>query len=117
MFRYLPQLWWTNPIPDKLRELWHFERPEIQKFLHENYKMMDSDLLPIRVLRSIYEQQRSHSEPVGLRLFTDYPEKVNAFVNSTFYDPQNWSHELSHYLLDKPEMFISSVVDHMGNII
>tara|TARA_B110000305_G_scaffold224901_1_gene270905 strand:- start:651 stop:1721 length:1071 start_codon:yes stop_codon:yes gene_type:complete len=117
MFRYLPQLWWTNPIPDKLREFWHFERPEIQQFMHKNYKMMDSDLLPIRVLRSIYEQQRSHSEAVGLRLFTDYPEKVSAFVNSTFYDSQNWSHELSHYLLDKPEMFISSVVDHMGNII
>jgi len=114
MFRYLPHLWWTNPIPDKVREFWYFERPEIYEFMTKNYKKFDLDLLPIRVLRSMYEHR---SEQIGLRLFTDNPEKMNVFVNSIFYDPQTWSHELSHYLLDKPEMFINSVFDHTGHLL
>ena len=116
MFRYLPQLWYTNDIPNKVRDFWYFERPEIYQFMDKNYGHIEHlEFLPIRALKLMYEQQRS--DQIGLRLFTDYPEKVSAFVNSTFYDSQNWSQELTHYLVDKPEMFIGSMVNHMGHIL
>jgi len=57
LFRYLPSLWYTHPIPEDLREYWYTERPEILKFMQKNYGHLDIEFLPNRVLKEIYEKQ------------------------------------------------------------
>lgn len=37
VFRYLPYLWYKNPIPDDLREYWYNKKPEILRYFVENY--------------------------------------------------------------------------------
>ena len=112
MFRYLPQLWYTHSIPDTVRNFWYFERPEIYQFMIKNYGFLKTDnaFLPMRV---IYEQTRKNE----LKLFTCNPETITHLSHTTFYDSQNWSHELTHYLADKPEMFINLVFDQVGQIL
>ena len=37
LFRYLPSLWYTHPIPNNLREFWYTERLDIYNFMKKNY--------------------------------------------------------------------------------
>lgn len=61
LFRYLPSLWYKYPIPDELREFWYNERPEIYKFMKQNYGHLDIDFLPDRLLKEAYENNQLHS--------------------------------------------------------
>ena len=60
LFRYLPYLWYSHPIPDKLREFWYTERPEIYEFMKKSYGHLDIEFLPNRILKEMYEQQQDH---------------------------------------------------------
>ena len=57
LYRYLPSLWYTHPIPDDLREFWYTERPEILKFMKKNYGHLDIEFLPNRILKEMYDKQ------------------------------------------------------------
>jgi hypothetical protein len=115
MFRYLPSLWFSHPIPDKLREFWYLERPEIYRFMKNNYGHLDIDFLPNKILKQIYEsQQHSH---LTVNAFTQDTEKLKVLLSHAFYNSQIWSQEFSHHLLDKPDTFISSVFEHVGNVV
>ncbi len=57
LYRYLPSLWYTHPIPNKLREFWYNERLDIYNFMKKNYAHLDIDFLPNRILKEVYEQQ------------------------------------------------------------
>lgn len=112
MFRYLPQLWYTNPIPDIVRNFWYYDRPEIYQFMIKNYGSLKTgnEFLP---MRAIYEQTRTGT----LKLFTSDLENLSSLGITTCYDPQNWSHELTNSLIDKSEMVINSICDHMVHIL
>jgi hypothetical protein len=45
-FHYLPYLWYKYPIPSNLREFWYFERPDILKFMEENYAQFGINFRP-----------------------------------------------------------------------
>ena len=57
LFRYLPSLWYTNPIPNHLREYWYTERPEIYEFMEKNYGQLNINFLPDRLLENISDPQ------------------------------------------------------------
>lgn len=112
MFRYLPQLWYTNPIPDIVRNFWYYDRPEIYQFMIKNYGSLKTgnEFLP---MRAIYEQTRTQT----LKLFTCDFENLRSSCINTCSEPQNWSHELTNSLIDKSEMVINSICDHMVHIL
>jgi len=64
LFRYLPSLWYTHPIPDKLREFWYTQRPEILNFMKKNYGHLDIEFLPNRILKEVYEKEHVHKSLV-----------------------------------------------------
>ena len=53
LFRYLPSLWYTHPIPNNLREFWYTERLDIYNFMKKNYTHLDIPFLPDRILKDI----------------------------------------------------------------
>ena len=112
MFRYLPQLWYTNPIPDIVRNFWYYDRPEIYQFMIKNYGSLKTgnEFLP---MRAIYEQTRTGT----LKLFTCDLDNLSSSCINTCSEPQNWSHEFTNSLIDKSEMIINSICDHIGHIL
>jgi len=114
VFRDLPRLWYDEPIPDKLREFWYTERPDIYKFMKTQYHHLDMDILPDRILKQIYESQYSHHP---IKAFTENTDKLKALSTYMFYDLPSGSHDLSHQLIDQSNLFVSSIVDTMGNFI
>ena len=57
LYRYLPSLWYTHPIPDQLREFWYNQRREIFDFMQKNYGHLDIEFLPNGILKEMYEHQ------------------------------------------------------------
>jgi hypothetical protein len=57
LYRYLPSLWETEPIPNSLREFWYEQRPDILKFMKKNYGQLDIDFEPNSVLQGIYDKE------------------------------------------------------------
>lgn len=57
LFRYLPSLWYTHPIPNKLREFWYNERPDIFNFMKKNYAHLNIDFLPDYILKDFSQYQ------------------------------------------------------------
>jgi hypothetical protein len=58
LFRYLPSLWYTHPIPNPLREFWYTERVDILNFMKKNYAHLDIEFLPDQILKDL--AQHSH---------------------------------------------------------
>ena len=56
LFRYLPSLWYTHPIPNNLREFWYTERLDIYNFMKKNYSHLDIPFLPDQILKDISQQ-------------------------------------------------------------
>jgi len=54
-FRYLPILWYRHPIPDKVREFWYTERPDILKYMQKAYKNLPIEFLPDRIINEDLE--------------------------------------------------------------
>jgi len=46
VFHYLPILWYRYPIPNKIREFWYTERPDILEYLQRSYHNLDVQFLP-----------------------------------------------------------------------
>lgn len=92
LFRYLPSLWYTHPIPDKLREFWYTQRPEILNFMNKNYGHLDIDFLPNRILKEIYEKEQLPNSTLNTlsgisnKLISIVPDQVITLTNFTF-DP------------------------------
>jgi len=74
LFRYLPSLWYAHPIPDKLREFWYIQRPEILNFMQKNYGHLDIDFLPNRILKDIYE--KDHLQNLNLNTLSFISNKL-----------------------------------------
>lgn len=92
LFRYLPSLWYTHPIPDKLREFWYKERPEILDFMEKNYKHLDIDFVPNRILKEIYKYQQEQNM---------IADSVQNLSTSMICQVSLYSHDLIGYLSEK----------------
>ena len=55
-FRYLPQLWYTHPIPNEIREYWFYQRPDILKYMIDNYEQLGVKVYPDNILK-FFEQE------------------------------------------------------------
>jgi hypothetical protein len=58
LFRYLPSLWYTHPIPNSLREFWYSERIDILNFMKKNYGHLQIDFLPDQILKDLSQHQQ-----------------------------------------------------------
>lgn len=92
LFRFLPSLWYSHPIPEELREYWYTERPEILKYMQKNYNKLDIEFLPTRVLKEMYEQKH--------RMKLDTMPTVEASVNHINHLSTNIIAESSNYITD-----------------
>lgn len=92
LFRYLPSLWYTHPIPDKLREFWYSERPDILNFMNKNYNHLDIDFLPNRILKELYEKDQLQNSitnslnGMSNKLISLVPDQLIVVTNFVF-DP------------------------------
>ena len=89
LFRYLPSLWYTQPIPDGLREFWYSQRRDIFNFMQKNYGHLDIEFLPNRILKEIYEQQQATKSLIGdttniNELSTNLVSNVSIYSNYVF---------------------------------
>lgn len=87
LFRYLPSLWYTQPIPDKLREFWYTQRPEILNFMQKNYSNLEIDFLPNRILKEIYEKEQIQNitiEGISNKLLSIIPDQLMTIADSSF---------------------------------
>ena len=58
LFRYLPSLWYTHPIPNQLREFWYTQRLDILNFMKKNYAHLNIEFLPDHILKDLSQQQQ-----------------------------------------------------------
>ena len=58
LFRYLPSLWYTHPIPNQLREFWYTERLDILNFMKKNYAHLNIEFLPDNILKDLSQHQQ-----------------------------------------------------------
>ena len=58
LFRYLPSLWYTHPIPNQLREFWYIERLDILNFMKKNYAHLNIEFLPDNILKDLSQHQQ-----------------------------------------------------------
>ena len=90
LFRYLPSLWYTHPIPNNLREFWYTERLDIYNFMKKNYAHLDIPFLPDRILKDISQNPQlinplaenfSHIRNLSTNLVSDISLDMNPVFN------------------------------------
>lgn len=101
LFRYLPSLWYTHPIPDDLREFWYTERPEIYQFMKKNYGHLDIEFLPNRILKEIYQHHHDHS------LLTENIDKLKNISTYILSDSANYLPEFTNSIFQKQTILFS----------
>ena len=109
LFRYLPSLWYTHPIPDNLREFWYTQRRDIFNFMQKNYSHLDIEFLPNRILKEMYEQQHINKSLIGeTSNIKDFSLNLASNV-STGLD-YGFNHFINHqgsFILDLTDKFIT----------
>lgn len=108
MFRYLPSLWYTHPIPDKLREFWYTERKEIFNFMEANYKQLKIDFLPDRILKEMYEQEQIKNSLI---------DNVNNLSTEVISQVSETSLKLSNFSFDNSLNLFDSFFNNIHQII
>jgi len=105
LFRYLPSLWYTHPIPNKLREFWYTQRPEILNFMQKNYGHLDIDFLPNRILKEIYEKEQLQSSTfnnlnvISNKLISTVPDTLNGLTNFSFDPDLNFFNSINSTII------------------
>jgi len=99
VFHYLPILWYRYPIPNKIREFWYNERPEILDYMQKAYKDLDIQFLPDNVIQQLNQQ----------RLTADLSQIHDYLIVKSSYLSQTVSTEiLSRNDMVEENAFISS---------
>ena len=105
LFRYLPSLWYTNPIPDNLREYWYTQRRDIFDFMQKNYGHLDIEFLPNRILKEMYEKQHVTKSLVGDN--SNLKElSTNLISHVSLHSDHIYNHYIHHHI-----NFISDITD------
>ena len=93
LFRYLPSLWYTHPIPNNLREFWYTERVDILNFMKKNYTHLDIHFLPDRILKDI-----SQNPQVTKPLTENFPDVTHLSTNLLCHVPTDNNQFLNFFV-------------------
>ena len=105
LFRYLPSLWYTHPIPNKLREFWYIQRHDIFNFMQKNYGHLDIDFLPNPILKKIYDYQYLTKPLVeNINSIKELPMILICKISI------NFEHDLD-YFINHQEKFLFTFID------
>lgn len=109
LFRYLPSLWYTHPIPDKLREFWYSQRRDIFNFMQKNYGHLDIEFLPNRILKEMYDQQHVNKSLVeNILPINELPTNIICEVPSNSDHIFNYFlHHQGNFILEAMDKFIT----------
>nr|NP_043579.1 hypothetical protein OdsiCp001 [Trieres chinensis]NP_043635.1 ORF355 [Trieres chinensis]YP_010537345.1 hypothetical protein ON826_pgp116 [Odontella regia]YP_010537400.1 hypothetical protein ON826_pgp061 [Odontella regia]P49827.1 RecName: Full=Uncharacterized protein ycf89; AltName: Full=ORF355 [Trieres chinensis]UYC31132.1 hypothetical protein [Odontella regia]UYC31187.1 hypothetical protein [Odontella regia]CAA91611.1 ORF355 [Trieres chinensis]CAA91667.1 ORF355 [Trieres chinensis] len=114
LFRYLPALWTSEPIPDRLREFWYTERPEIYQFMKKNYGHLDIDFLPDEILKQIYQFKHDQIDPNSL---TKNVEQFKVLGAQLISDSTIDFYQFSNCFVHKQEILFTFFSDYMDRLI
>ena len=81
-FRYLPRLWYTYTIPNDIREFWFYKRPDILKYMVDNYKQLGINFYPNNISK-YFEEHNLSIEDLNNLLNTNVETFTNNII-STF---------------------------------
>ena len=107
LFRYLPSLWYTHPIPDGLKEFWYTQRRDIFNFMQKNYGHLDIEFLPNRILKEMYEQQHVTKSLIG---DNSNELSINLVSNVSLYSDYVFDHFIQpqgNFIVDIMDKFIT----------
>lgn len=110
LFRYLPSLWYSNPIPDDLREFWYTDRPEIYKFMKKNYGHLDIEFLPNRVLKEMYDKQH---DPM---IVTNSLENIKNISSNVICEGSTYINEMNHLVTQKQLILLNFLENSIDKI-
>lgn len=111
LFRYLPSLWYSHPIPEDLREYWYTERPEILKFMQKHYNKLDIEFLPTRVLKEMYEKQH------GAANLNNTVDTVRNISTNIISENSNYITDMSQFMNQKQFMFLHFIENSIDKLI
>ena len=114
LFRYLPALWTSDPIPDRLRQFWYTERPEIYQFLKKNYGHLDIDFLPDRVLKQLYELKH---DQIGLKSLAANVDQIKLVGTQVISDVTIHFHQFDSLWVQKQEILFNSLSEYFDKLI
>ena len=114
LFRYLPALWTSDPIPDRLREFWYTERPEIYEFLKKNYGHLDIDLLPDRILKQIYQFKHDQIDPKSL---VENATQLKVTGTQLISDSIVNFYPFNNYLITKQEILFTNFSEYIDKLV
>lgn len=72
LFHYLPTLWYTHPIPNYLREFWYYQRPDIFKYMTNQFKHLEINFLPDEILNELSNLDSHQLSLEGFSQMTDF---------------------------------------------
>ena len=110
LYRYLPSLWYSHPIPDDLREFWYTERPDIYNFMKKNYGHLDIEFLPNRVLKEMYEKQ--HDPTIVANSF----ENLKNISSTVVCESSTYINEINHLVNQKQLILINFLENSIDKI-
>ena len=116
LFRYLPYLWYKHPIPDDLREFWYDERPDILLFMQKNYKHLDIEFYPNRILKEVYENQQLENL-VSSSVFSDQIKISKDLTTQLISDSAFYIHQFTNYLAHYQEEFYNFSINYHDKLI
>ena len=74
VFHYLPILWYRYPIPNKIREFWYTERPDILEYFQKYYNTVDVQFLPDNIEVALDAEQ--------LKLVGSFSNPETSFISA-----------------------------------
>jgi hypothetical protein len=110
LFRYLPSLWYSNPIPDDLREFWYTDRPEIFKFMKKNYGHLDIEFLPNRVLKEMYDKQHDPT------IIANSLENIKNISSNVVCEGSAYINEMNHLVNQKQFILLNFLENSIDKI-
>lgn len=97
VFRYLPSLWIEHPIPNKIRQFWYQERPEILEFIKVNYAHFRLSLLPDEIIAE--------------------PEKYKILSMKAVSSYSIYSQEFIEHFIHKQEILLNSFFESIDKLV
>ena len=111
VFHYLPSLWYKYPIPDDIREFWYTERPDIFEFMEKNYKHLEIEFVPNRILKEVYERQHS------LHSLTDNSFMIKDISTQILSDSAAYVHQSVNFITHSQEQLFHFLTTHIDKLI
>ena len=105
LYRYLPSLWAEEPIPNSLREFWYTKRPDILKYMKQNYSQLNIDFEPDRILKQMYNKV-----PVDQNVVENITN-IKQLSTNIICDLSTISHHGIDHLVSNSNHLISGLLD------